>query len=293
MDARSVCLSTTNSFSDMDMVKFFDTHAHYFDKKFVDFSLSEGTPFGADALLDSEAFRSAVKGIINVGTNIESSLEAISQAQGRDFMYAAVGIHPEDAQNMSLDAERELERLEEMISSPDRLRTDKIVAIGEIGLDYYWQPVDKPLQLEFFEGQLSLAKKYSLPVIVHDREAHGDSIATVKKFPSVTGVFHAYSGSAESAKELVRNGWYIGLGGAVTFKNAERLRGVAKTIPLDRILLETDCPYMSPVPYRGQVNHSARLPAVAEVLAELHKITPAELAEITYQNTLRLFDRIS
>ena len=273
------------------MVKFFDTHAHYFDKRFADFALPD-SPAGADALLDSVTFRDTVCGVINVGTNMDNSLDAIAQARGRDFMFAAVGIHPEDAQNMSLDADTELSRLEKMISSPERLSEDKIVAIGEIGLDYYWQPVDKPKQLEFFEGQLALAEKYSLPVIVHDREAHGDSLATVARHPSVTGVFHAYSGSAESARELIRGGWYIGLGGAVTYKNAERLRSVAKSIPLDRILLETDCPYMSPVPYRGQVNHSALLPVVAELLAELHGIGTEELALQTRKNALKLFDRI-
>lgn len=274
------------------MTKFFDTHAHYFDKKFIDFSPSENCPAGADALLDSAPFIDAVCGIINAGTNIENSLVAIEQSRNRDFMFAAVGIHPEDAQNMSLDADVELARLEEIVSSPERLRNDKIVAIGEAGLDYYWQPVDKKKQLEFFEGQLTLAEKYSLPVIVHDREAHGDSIAAVMRHPSVIGVFHAYSGSVESARELIRRGWYIGLGGAVTFKNADRLRGVAKSIPLDRILLETDCPYMSPVPFRGQVNHSARLPFVAEVLAELHGISVDELAQKTSENALKLFDRI-
>ncbi|MBQ9162216.1 MAG: TatD family hydrolase [Clostridia bacterium] len=274
------------------MVKYFDTHAHYFDKKFEEFSL-DGEAVGADALLDSELMHETVSGIINVGTNIESSRAAIDQAAGRDFMYAAVGIHPEDAQNLSLDAGVELERLEALISSPEALDKHKIVAIGEIGFDYYWQPVDKAKQAEFFEGQLALAQKYSLPVIVHDREAHGDSLATVSKFPDVKGVFHAYSGSIETARELIRRGWYIGLGGAVTFKNAERLRAVAAALPLDRILLETDCPYMSPVPHRGKVNHSALLPDVANVLSRLHGIDCTELARITEENAHRLFDRIA
>ncbi len=272
-------------------MRFFDTHAHYFDKKFIDFALPDA-PAGADALLDSQLMRDTVCGIINVGTSIESSIAAIEQARGRDFMYAAVGIHPEDAQNASLDADAELVRLEEMISSEARLTEDKIVAVGEIGFDYYWQPVNKKLQAEFFSGQLALAQKYSLPVIIHDREAHGDSLDMISQFPSVCGVFHAYSGSAETAKELIKKGWYIGLGGAVTFKNAERLRAVAASIPLDRILLETDCPYMSPVPFRGQVNHSARLGAVAEVLASLHGISTEKLAEITLKNAFSLFKRL-
>jgi TatD DNase family protein len=273
-------------------MRFFDTHAHYFDKKFTDFSLPD-SPAGADALLDSQLMRDTVSGIINVGTNIESSLAAIEQARARDFMYAAVGIHPEDAQNAALDADTGLARLEEMISSETRLAEGKIVAIGEIGFDYYWQPVDKKLQTEFFYGQMALAQKYSLPVIIHDREAHGDSLDMISRFPAVRGVFHAYSGSIETARELIRRGWYIGLGGAVTFKNAERLRSVAAALPLDRILLETDCPYMSPVPYRGEVNHSAHLPAVAEVLGTLHGVSADELAKITLENTLSLFERIS
>lgn len=271
------------------MEKYFDSHAHYFDKKFDDYALSEDAPVGADALLDSDEMQKNVCGIINAGTNIENSLRAIEQAKGREYMYAAVGIHPEDAQTMSLDPDVELSRLEELIADADSRHRAKIVAIGEIGLDYYWQPVDKDKQKRFFEGQLDLAEKYSLPVIIHDREAHGDSFETVIRYPKVKGVFHAYSGSAEMARELVRRGWYIGLGGAVTFKNAERLRSVAASIPLERLLIETDCPYMTPVPFRGKINHSALLPYTGRVLAELHGVTLEDIARVTEENARRLF----
>lgn len=269
------------------MTKYFDSHAHYFDRKFED--LSESYISCVDDLLGSQLMCDNVCGIINVGTNPENSISAISQAMERDIMYTAVGIHPEDAQTLSLDPEVHIAQIEELISDTAKRCEYKIVAIGEIGLDYHWEPVNKELQKAFFEGQLELAEKYGLPVIVHDREAHGDSFETVMRHPKVKGVFHAYSGSSEMARELIRRGWYIGLGGAVTFKNAERLRAVAAGIPLDRLLIETDCPYMTPVPFRGNINHSAYLPYVARVLAELHNVSEEEIAMATRENVRALF----
>ena len=268
--------------------RFIDTHAHYFDKKF------DALPGGAAALLDSPDFRRCVRAVVNIGTNLENSREAAAQAARYPFMVTAVGIHPEDCQAYenkpeALDPDVELPLLEAWLADPAARTRDKIVAVGEIGLDRYWQPVDRGRQQAFFEGQLALAQKYDLPVIVHDREAHGDCFDTVCRFPGVRGVFHGYSGSAEMAKELVRRGWYIAFGGSLTFKNAARVRAAAASVPLDRLLLETDCPYMAPVPHRGEINHSGYVPDIAAVAAGLFGVSAADLAQITSENAEKLF----
>ncbi len=269
------------------MPAFVDTHAHYFDRRFAEL---EG---GLDALLGSYAFRSVTRAVINVGTSPRTNALAVEQAARYPFMVAAVGIHPEDAQGLpageALDPEDELCGLLSYLGDKQTLIEDKIVAIGEIGLDYHWEPMDKRLQMAFFEGQMEIARKTGLPVIIHDREAHGDSFDTVLRYPDVCGVFHGYSGSAEMARELVRRGWYIAFGGPVTFKNAERVRAVCRSVPRDHLLLETDCPYMAPVPHRGKINHSGYVPHIAEVVAELHGLAPDELADLTARNADRLF----
>lgn len=262
---------------------YFDTHAHYFDHKF------DALDGGVDGILSDPAFCEVVSGVINVGTNMENSRVAVAQAGRYPFMVAAVGIHPEDCQSLRLDPDTELARLRAWISDPDARVRDRIVAIGEIGYDNHWEPVDHERQKAFFEGQMALAAALDLPVIIHDREAHGDSLDMIRRFPEVRGVFHAYSGSAEMARELVRRGWYIAFGGAVTFRNAERLRAVAASVPLDRFLLETDCPYMAPVPHRGAVNHSGYLPLIGETVAALHGISAGELAEKTAKSADALF----
>lgn len=282
------------------MPAFIDTHAHYFDRKYA--ALSEGGTdnptresalAGADALLSSSDFRAVTRAVINVGTNLQNSRVAVEQAGKYPFMAAAVGIHPEDAQGLPdgtpLDPEATLAALRAWVRDPVRRKADKIVAIGEIGFDYYWQPMDKELQRAFFEGQMQIAAETGLPVIVHDRDAHGDSFEVILKYPTVKGVFHAYGGSAEMARELTRRGWYIGFGGVATFKNAERVRSVVASVDLSKLLLETDCPYMAPVPFRGKINHSGLIPHIAEVIAPLHGLTVDELAEITNRNAEELF----
>ncbi len=282
------------------MPAYIDTHAHYFDRKYAalaeggaDNPTREAALAGADTLLSSPDFRAVTRAVINVGTNLQNSRVAVAQAGKYPFMAPAVGIHPEDAQGLPdgtpLDPEAELAALRAWLSDRDARRRDKIVAIGEIGLDYYWQPMDKDLQKAFFEGQLQIAAELDLPVIIHDRDAHGDCFETVLKYPTVRGVFHAYGGSAEMAKELTRRGWYIGFGGVATFKNAERVRGVVASVELSKLLLETDCPYMAPVPFRGKINHSGLIPYIAEVIAPLHGLTVVELAEVTTRNAEALF----
>ena len=282
------------------MPAYIDTHAHYFDRKYTvlaggstDNPTRDDALAGADTLLSSPDFRAGIRAVINVGTNLQNSRVAVEQAGKYPFMAAAVGIHPEDAQGLPdgtpLEPEKELTALRAWVSNPDRRKRDKIVAIGEIGYDYYWQPMDKDLQRAFFEGQLQIAAETGLPVIIHDRDAHGDSFETVLKYPTVKGVFHAYGGSAEMAKELTKRGWYIGFGGVATFMNAERVRSVVASVDITKLLLETDCPYMAPVPFRGKINHSGMIPYIAEVIAPLHGLTVAELAEITNRNAEELF----
>ena len=269
------------------MPSYTDTHAHFFDRKF------DTLDGGAEALLSSAAFSASVRAVINVGTNLQNSRTAVAQAGKYPFMAAAVGIHPEDAQGLPdgtpLDPDTELTALRDWLSDPAIRRRDKIIAIGEIGLDYYWEPMDKPLQKAFFEGQLAIAAELDIPVIIHDREAHGDCFDTVLKYPSVRGVFHGYSGSAEMARELTKRGWYIAFGGASTFKNAQRVRSVVASVDVNRLLLETDCPYMAPVPHRGKINHSGLIPCIAEVIAPLHGMTVEELSEVTNRNAEALF----
>ena len=262
-------------------VGMFDSHAHYYDAKFA----SVG---GAEPILDRLFASGEVSGIVNVSTNNENAAACLSLAARYPGMYAAVGIHPEDCEAYSeLDAE--MNRLRELLGTPESRRRDKIVAVGEIGLDYHYEPFDKGKQAAYFDAQMSLAEESGLPVSIHDREAHGDCFETVLRHKSVTGVFHSYSGSAEMAKELVRRGWYLSFSGVVTFKNATRVREVAATVPLDRLLIETDCPYLAPHPHRGELNHSGLMRYTAEALAEVFAVSPEELIRRTRENAIRLF----
>lgn len=257
----------------------FDTHAHYTDKSFE--TKFEG---GASALL-SALYENGVDKIINVGTNTKNSAEAIEMAKNYEGMYVAVGIHPSD-----VDEEISLEdALAKLRSFLDKREEYKIVALGEIGLDYYWRQDNKQMQAEFFEAQLRLAEEYDIPVIIHDREAHGDTFESVIRHPKVRGVFHCYSGSPEMARDLVRRGWYISFTGVVTYKNAPVVQASAKAVPLDRILVETDAPYLSPVPYRGKPNRSDYIEYTLRTLAELHEVTEDEMRTRTHENACKLF----
>ena len=261
-----------------------DSHAHYFDKRFD--SEYEG---GADRLLTEVVFPSGVEAIINVGTDPENSLRCIEQAKKYEKIYAAVGIHPSDCQRLSGDTETEVTKIRDLIDTEEKRRENKIVAIGEIGFDYYWQPVMKERQREFFEAQMALACEFDLPVIIHDREAHGDCFETVLKYPQVRGVFHSFSGSAEMARELTRRGWYISFSGVITFKNARRVREVAESVDPERVLIETDCPYLSPEPYRGRLNSSDRLCYTSRALADALGLSADKTVSLTSENARRLF----
>lgn len=257
----------------------FDTHSHYTDERFA--AEFEG---GAEAAI-RECFTDGMAGILNVGTNLENSRRAVMQAKNYPLMYAAVGIHPSDI-GMSGGFDEEMSALSALLSGREE---DGIVALGEIGLDYHWQPYDKELQAKYLDAQLSLAREMDIPVIIHDREAHGDCFEAVLRHPGVRGVFHSYSGSAEMALELCRRGFYISFSGTVTFKNARHVRSVVEEVPRDRILVETDCPYLTPEPYRGRLNYSAYAAYTAAAVGAVLDIGAGEAAALTAENARRLF----
>ena len=245
----------------------FDSHAHYDDERF---------DCCRDELL-TELHSHGVGGIINCGCDLMSSKKAISMAEKHSFVYAAAGIHPSN-----LDSATTISEIEQL------LKHEKCVAIGEIGLDYYWTQDNKPHQKEIFSAQLELSLKTSKPVIVHDREAHADTLAFLKEYRPC-GVVHSFSGSPEMAEELLKLGLYIGIGGVITFKNAKRLPEVVKMLPKDRILLETDAPYLAPVPYRSKTNHSAMIYLTAQKIAEIRQTNTEEILKISFENAKKLF----
>lgn len=249
----------------------FDTHAHLDDRAF-------------DA--DRAALLSQLPGlglalVMNPGCSLASSRAAAALAENYDYVYAAVGSHPDAADEVTEDV---LEQYRQLARQCPKVR-----AIGEIGLDYHYEDIPREVQQRAFRAQMALARELELPVIVHEREAHEDGMRIVEEFPQVTGVFHCYSGSLEMAKVLIRRGWYIGFGGVLTFKNARKAVEAASQIPLDRLVLETDCPYMSPEPFRGRRNDPGRLHLVAERLAQLRGLSAEEIENITLENGKRLY----
>lgn len=262
-------------------MKYFDTHAHYFDKWIT------AASGGAEALLD-RLFSENVEAIVNVATNPENLAECIAQAQKYPEMYVAAGIHPEDCLAID-DADTALCLIESNLQSREQ---NKIVAIGEIGLDYHVEGLtdeDKKKQKQFFERQMQLARKYDLPTVIHDREAHGDCFEMTLKYPDVKGIFHSYSGSPEMARELTRRGWYISFSGVVTFKNANKVRETVRVTPRDKILIETDAPYLAPTPNRGKMNHSGNLEYTCRAIAEILEISEEEVAQLTSENAKRAY----
>ena len=257
---------------------YFDSHAHYYDARF-DTECTEGVY----ALLDS-LFRSDVSGVVNVGTNPETSHKALAMARRYPQMYAAAGLHPSDAQEEK-NVDKALAEIEAMFLSGEK----KLVALGEIGLDYHYPETDKPLQAYAMRKQMEMAERLSVPVIIHDREAHGDVFDIVSEFPRVRGVFHSFSGSLEMATDLVRRGYMISFSGTVTFTNAKKVAAVAAALPKDRVLIETDCPYLAPHPLRGTMNHSGNLRYTNAAIASLWGVTETEAARITEENAKRFF----
>ena len=249
----------------------FDTHAHMDDRAF---------DFDREELLQSLP-QQGIRLLMNPGCSLESSRSASELSEKYGYIYAAVGSHPDAADEVNEEVLEEYRKLCKL--------NPKIKAIGEIGLDYHYEDIPREIQLRAFRMQMGLARELNLPAIVHEREAHEDGMKVVEEFPEVTGVFHCYSGSAEMAKALIKRGWYIGFTGVLTFKNARKAIEVASSIPLDRIVLETDCPYMAPDPFRGKRNDPGKLYRMAEKLAEIRGMTVEEIHAITLENGRRLY----
>ena len=249
----------------------FDTHAHLDDRAFDEdrAELLKALPQQGLAL------------VMNPGCSLESSRNVVKIAAENDYIYAAVGSHPDAADEVNEAVIEEYRTLCKL--------NPKVKAIGEIGLDYHYEDIPREIQLKAFRLQMELARELDLPVIVHEREAHEDGMAVVREFPEVRGVFHCYSGSAEMARQLVNLGWYIGFTGVLTFKNARKAVEVASSIPLERIVLETDCPYMAPEPFRGKRNDPGKLYRMAEKLAQIRGLSVEEIHAITLENGKRLY----
>ncbi len=245
----------------------FDTHAHYDDERF-------------DCIRDelfNEMHQNGVCGIVTCGCDEASSKKALKMAEQNDFVYAAVGIHPGN-----IDSGTTPEQIRSLATHP------KCVAIGEIGLDYYWVDDNKQRQIEIFEQQILIAKELDLPILVHDRDAHGDTHEILKRHKP-KGVVHCFSGSVEMAQEIIKLGMYIGVGGVITFNNAKKLPDVVRIIPDELLLVETDCPYLAPVPYRGKLCHSGLIKYTAQKIAEIRGTTTKQILNLTAKNAKNLF----
>ena len=256
----------------MSRLGIIDTHAHLDDNR-----------FDSDRAAVMERLANDMEAVITQGTTYESSVASVNMAEQYDFVYAAVGWHPEDLAGI---------KDESYIAELERLAREhtKVVAIGEIGLDYYWaENPPRELQHRVLRDQLALAAELALPVIIHDRDAHADTLAIVREFPQVTGVFHCFAGSVEMGRELVEMGWYLGFNGAATFKNARKAPEVIADAPLERLVIETDSPYLTPVPYRGQRNDSGYVRLVAERIAAIRGLDVEEVIRATWENGCRLF----
>ena len=249
----------------------FDTHVHMNDPAF---------DADRDQLIRSFP-EHGVQLAMNVGCSLASSHDAIALAEAYPHIYAAVGSHPDSADEVNDEVIEEYRKLCKL--------HPKVKAIGEIGLDYYYEDIPRDVQKKAFMLQMELARELDLPVVVHERDAHDDGMTIIKQFPTVKGVFHCYSGSAEMARQLVKLGWYIGFTGVLTFKNARKAVETAQSIPLERIVIETDCPFMSPEPFRGKRNDPTRIYRMAERLAELRGIDLEEAQAITFENGKRLY----
>lgn len=255
----------------------FETHAHYDDDAF------DGD---REALLASLP-QKGIKRIINVGASIETTKNALALAEKYAFVSAAVGVHPSDIGDLNEESFAWLK---------EQTKGAKTVAVGEIGLDYYWdkEPGVQERQRYWFKRQMELARESGLPVIIHSRDAAADTMQVMKEVHAeeIPGVIHCYSYSPEMAQEFVKMGYYIGVGGVVTFKNAKKLKETVAAIPLERILLETDCPYMAPEPHRGKRNDSSYIPYVVEKIAELKNVTTEEVERVTWENAVKLFSKL-
>lgn len=250
----------------------FDTHAHYDDEAFAE---------DREEIFDKMK-EAGIDFVVNIGANMASSRETAAMCERYPFMYGAVGVHPSDSQEINDDTLKELKEL---------AGREKIVAIGEIGLDYYWPEPDREIQKPALEAQIALAKEVNLPIVIHSRDAAKDTadMLYALRAGDCGGVIHCFSYGKEMAREFLNMGFYIGVGGVVTFKNAKKLKEAVEYAPLDRILLETDCPYLAPTPYRGKRNSSLYLPYVAEEIARIKGISYEEVLAATMENAKKMY----
>ena len=250
----------------------FDTHTHYDDEAFEE---------DRDALISSLSAKN-VGLVVNVGASLSSCRETLRMAEKYSFVYGAIGVHPSETAELNED---NFSQLSEMV------KHEKCVAVGEIGLDYYWPEPDRETQKFWFKRQIGLARELNLPVVIHSRDAANDTITIMKDMHAeeIGGVIHCFSYTRETAEIFLKMGFYIGIGGVVTFKNARKIKEAVEEIPLERIVLETDCPYLAPVPFRGKRNSSLNIPYVIEEIARIKQVSPNEIEEITWENAHRLY----
>lgn len=249
-------------------MKLVDTHCHLDNEKFDE-----------DRLEVIERIKENLEFCVNIGYDLASSKKSLELAKEYDFIYAVIGVHPIDIAEYSEEVEKELEHLG---------KNPKVVAIGEIGLDYHWMTEPKEIQQERFKSQLELAERLNKPVVIHTRDAMEDTVNILKNYPNITGVIHCYPGSLETAKQLVDR-FYLGIGGTLTFKNSKKAVEVVKDIPLDRIVIETDCPYLTPEPFRGKRNEPIYVEYVAKKIAEIKEISVEDVTKITTENAKKLY----
>lgn len=249
-------------------MKLVDTHCHLDNEKFDE-----------DRLEVIERIKENLEFCVNIGYDLASSKKSLALAKEYDFIYAVIGVHPIDIAEYDEEVEKELELLG---------KNPKVVAIGEIGLDYHWMTEPKEIQQERFKRQLELAERLNKPVVIHTRDAMEDTVNILKDYPNITGVIHCYPGSLETAKQLVDR-FYLGIGGTLTFKNSKKAVEVVKDIPLDRIVIETDCPYLTPEPFRGKRNEPIYVEYVAKKIAEIKEISVEDVTKITTENAKKLY----
>lgn len=250
----------------------FDTHTHYDDEAFEE---------DRDALISSLSAKN-VGLVVNVGASLSSCRETLRMAEKYPFVYGAIGVHPSETAELNED---------NFLQLSEMAKHAKCVAVGEIGLDYYWPEPDRETQKFWFKRQLGLARELNLPVVIHSRDAANDTITVMKDMHAeeIGGVIHCFSYTRETAEVFLKMGFYIGIGGVVTFKNARKIKEAVEVIPLERIVLETDCPYLAPVPFRGERNSSLNLPYVIEEIARIKQVSPNEVEEITWENAHKLY----
>ncbi|MBQ8523538.1 MAG: TatD family hydrolase [Clostridia bacterium] len=261
----------------MSNIKYFDSHAHLHDSRYAD------CEWGDTNGMINAAREAGLVGAVNIGTNLEDAKRAIEFAERYPFIFAAVGMYPSEAQYAGSELDSHLSEIEKLLSHP------KVVALGEIGLDYHYEDTDKSVQAYAFEAQMQMAERCNMPVVIHDRDAHGDTMDMIRKYPNIHGVLHSFSGSAEMARQLASLGWYISFSGPVTYKNAAKVKEAAQIVPDDKILVETDSPYLPPVPHRGKTNYPGYVAYTVRAIAQIRGKSEEEIAELTVNNAKRFF----